>query len=314
MKTLTLAAALLLMGCQGQNPFKRQGNPLKNYPNVTETANRPYVPGQKAVKPAQEGAGGATVKPPAPPCFEPLKVEVSPDHGSNQLKFVEETSSSFDLKMTVKGYAIEKLKVDRPDESQLVPVSREGDIYTWRLTWKPSKDSSRTAVEPVVIGFEDELPAGACAKAEKTVSLKVTISKSQNAPVVSFSGVKEKIKFGDKFDFKVIVDDQQAEKGKVPSIKWAFKIAKESADLDASAAVTKCTESRELEGKKFEFVCSFDSNLIKKVDGLLNSGQAKAASFLMTATSAKTGSSSLPAVKQIRVLFEKIVTTTGAKK
>jgi hypothetical protein len=316
MRILILASIAFLMGCQGQNPFKRQSDPTKAYPHTMESSNRPYVPGQKAVKPGVQGAdGGATVVPAEPPCFEPVKVEASPDHGNDLLKFVEETEGAYDLKVTLGGPQTQELKIDRPEESDLRMIARQDNSYTYRLTWKPAKGASAQKNEPVIVGFEGELPKGACAQSKNRVSLNVVVSKTNDTPGISFPDMKEKIKFGDKFAFKVVVQDPQAAAGKSPTLKWSYGEARGSSVLDGSAAVTGCKESQALENNNFEFSCQFDSNLIKKVDKLLSTGKEAYTSFRFVATSAATGVKSPPTPQKIKVLFEKIETKpTGAPK
>ncbi len=291
MKFLILSLALSLTACQGQNPFKRESNPLKNYPHASENANRPYVPGKKAARPEGVGADGGSGKPAQPPCFEPLKVDVSPDYGDAGLKFVEEVTTTYDLKLTVNGYPIEKLVIKKPESASVVFVSQADNNYTWQLKWTAPKDSSKIKFDPVVVEFEDELPKGACAKAVKQVSFKVAVSKTQEVARLSFVDFKEKIKFGDKFDFKVIVEDAS---GRKPELTLE------------SSAVTKCLEDKVIEGKKFQFACSFDSNLLRNIDKLVNSGRSS--DFTI---SFKT-QQNVKASQKIRVFFEKIV--TGAKK
>jgi hypothetical protein len=317
MRILILASIAFLMGCQGQNPFKRQSDPTKAYPHTMESSNRPYVPGQKAAKPGTQGAagGGTPAAPAEPPCFEPVTVEASPDHGNDLLKFVEETEGAYDLKITLGGPQTQELKIDRPENSDLRMVARQDNTYTYRLTWKPAKGASAGKNDPVVVGFEGELPKGACPQAKNRVSLSVVVSKTNDVPGVSFEDMKEKIKFGDKFEFRVVVQDPLAVRGKTPTVKWSYGEERGSSVLDASAAVTGCKANNVREENKYEFLCQFDSNLIKKVEKLLSTGKEAYASFRFVATSAATGVQSPATPQKIKVLFEKIETkTTGAPK
>lgn len=315
-----ILATGLLTACQGQNPFKRESNPVKNYPHTMESGNQPYTPGQKAKKPGSSANNdGAQVTPVVPPCFEPISASAEPDHGNLLLKFVEEVEGSYDINVTLNGTQKNPLETQKPADSEFILIARADNVYTYRLIWKPAKGSSTAATEAITIGFEGAVPQGSCPQSKNRVSFNVVVSKTNETPSVSFSDMKEKIKFGDKFDFKVIVDDPTALQNRTPVIKVRFSEARGSAVLNASAAVTTCDESKVLAPTKFEFVCKFDSNLIKGVEKLLSTGKEALASFQVVATSTKSGVNSAPTPQKIKVLFEKIETPKsvppqGAKK
>jgi|GEM_PF-6611178 len=317
MRLLLVASIVLLTACQGQNPFKRESNPVKKYPHTMEAATQPYVPGQKTVKPGTAGldAQGRPLAPAKPPCFEPLIVEAEPDLGNSLLKFVDEVESSYDIKVTIGGtYTIDDLKADTPEDSSFRQISRQDNTYTLRLTWKPEKGTSAKKSDPFVIGFLGEkIPEGACEQAKIRTSFDIVVSKTNDVPSVTFQDIKEKIVFGEKFDFKIIVQDPTAVKGKAPALKpIKFGEKRGSSVLDASAAVTGCDEGQALSQTKFEFVCHFDSNLVKGVEKLLSTGKEALASFQVTASSTQTGVNGVPTPQKIKVLFEKIETKPAA--
>lgn len=308
-------ASVLLTACQGQNPFKRQSDPTKKYPHTMESSNRPYVPGQKPAG-TPKGAGTDGGKPVAVeiPCFDPVKIEVEPDHGNLLLKFAEETESSYNLKITLKGpnALTGKIIANNPEDSELILTARQDNVYVYKFTWKPAKGASASKATEMSVGLDGEPAKGACANAKNRLAMSLVVSKTNDTPSVSFSGIKEKIKFGESFDFNVIVDDPTASKGKTPVIKSIkFSEAKGSAVLDGTAAVTSCDENKVLSPTKYEFVCRFDSNLIKGVEKLLSTGKQGVTSFTVTAAS-KDGVLSAPTPQKIKVVFEKI--ETGAKK
>ncbi len=316
-----ILATGLLTACQGQNPFKRESNPVKNYPHTLQSGNQPYTPGQKAKKPGGAStSNGAPVSPAKPPCFEPIAVVAEPYQGNDLLKFVEEVEGSYDLNVTLNGKQTNPLETQKPADSQFILIARADNVYTYRLIWKPAKGSGAVAAEPLIIGFEGAVPQGSCPQSKNRVSFNVVVSKTNDTPSVSFSQMKGKIKFGEKFEFKVIVDDPAATQNKTPVIKVLFSEPRGSAVLNAAAAVINpnCDESKVLSPAKFEFICKFDSNLIKGVEKLLSTGKEAIASFLVEATSTKSGLNSAPTPQKIKVLFEKIETNKpgvqGAKK
>ncbi len=294
--TALVISSALLSACQGQNPFKRESNPVKNYPHSMESGNQPYVPGQKpAVAPKGPSVDAGKVAPAAPPCFEPVKIEVDPNHGNLLLKFSEETETSYNLKITLNGPQAAKgeVKADRPENSEFRLIARQDNTLTYKFTWKPAKgEAAQTPAETLIVGLDGQPAPGACAGAKNRLTLNVVVSKAGNVPSVSFQEVKEKISYGDKFDFKVIVDDSTASKAKTPTISF-----------EGSAALYKCEESKALSETKYEFLCHFDSTALKGVEKMLNSGKEASTSFSVTATS-RAGVSSAATPQKIKVMFE----------
>ncbi|NJM09817.1 MAG: hypothetical protein HC883_02675 [Bdellovibrionaceae bacterium] len=141
---MSLFLAAVLSGCHGQNPFKRESNPIKEYPRTAEMANQAYVPGQKPATPpisGQPGGSHADAEPEA--CFENFTVKAEPDHGNLLLKFVEGIESTYVLKVTGGGSKSNLIELDMdadaPEGAELRLMSREQNVVTYNLIWTPAK-------------------------------------------------------------------------------------------------------------------------------------------------------------------------------
>ncbi|NJM09818.1 MAG: hypothetical protein HC883_02680 [Bdellovibrionaceae bacterium] len=145
------------------------------------------------------------------------------------------------------------------------------------------------------------------------------ISQTKDTPSISFLEFKNQITFGDRLEFKITIEDPSAVSGKAAEIRSVHFVtsaqangALQAALLDASKGVTSCDDpGRALDETHFEFICTFDSNLIKGVRKHLNSGKSVNAGFYVTALSTATGKMSAATLQKFEVMFEKV---QGAKR
>lgn len=200
----TVVLSVGLMGCQGQNPFKRQSNPApaSKYPNVSAPENQnKYIPGHTHVAPSTSS-----------------KTEISSE------------------------------------------------------------------------------------------------KEQEDAPIVKFIGLKEKVNFGESFNFKIQIEDFTSTDKLVPVLeKINFSLGKNSGDLDAGDTIDCNTLGRKISKTKFEFDCNFDSNLTKNVDKLLNSGKEAKAVFQVSALSTASRLKSKNTEGIVTVKFEKVKTDKADK-
>lgn len=313
---ITLTFSSLLMGCQGQNPFKRQSNPLKDYPNA-QKANEPYVPGKRAVNAGIASGTGTALGEVKPSCFYPLIVEAEPDFGQPVLKFSEDHENSYLIRIALGGKKPDPNKIfaDFPEGSSLRRIGRDNNVFIYKFSWKPDIGESAQSSKALVIGLNLTSSNGACEGAESSVSFGLAVSKSKDTPTVEFSEVKSRIKFGESFEFNIIAEDALAAKGRSPAIKSiSFKNSRIENLLDASNAVISCNEGQSLDDSKFQFTCRFDSNLVNGVESFLNSGKEAEAVAQITVVSRSTGISSGAVSLRTKIHFEKIETKSTSSK
>src|SRR5690606_14516306 len=100
--TAALAMAWALTACHGQNPFKRESNPIKDYPATSEVATEAYIPGQTPATPPAAPRADAGTKPEVPPtpCVQVLTVKTEPA----QLNFKEGVESTYAITVTSGGF------------------------------------------------------------------------------------------------------------------------------------------------------------------------------------------------------------------
>jgi len=302
-----IIVAIALSGCHGQDPFKRQNNPIKDYPRTAEVANEPYVPGRKPVVQGKDDAATKISKEPA--CVDGLSAKATPDHGNLLLKFTEGVENSYTISVTVGGPTNMdiKLAAEKPENSDLRVISRQGNKQTYRFTWKPAR-GAKSQTEKFILTNNAPKANNLCPGAKSKIPFNLVVAQSKEAPSVSFPGIKEKITFGEKFDFRIVIDDPSATEGKAPAIQSVkLQASARKTLLDATQAITGCDDPGiVLPDNQFEFTCTFDSNLIKGVEPNLNKGKTVSAGFHVTAVSTATGLASTPTLQRIDVIFEEV--------
>lgn len=328
-KSCLLALPLILSACHGQDPFKRESNPIKAYPATQEAANEPYVPGQRPTTPPPAPAPAATpkVQPEPPPCYSIESVQ--PQAGS-ELTFTEGVENSHQVVIKLGGPQRVELDIqaERPTDALWRLLSRQGNELKYSLTWKPAKNAPKSSKLNIVYNVKDS--EDACSADQKSVSLNLTVSSSGAAApaaeesetaseklALTFPDLKNKITFGDKFEFIVLVEDPAATEGKAPDLQSInyLQSSQRAGFLNARPAVTGCDEAgRPVGGNKFEFVCAFNSDFIDGVDKYLNSGREVTAAFAITVVSTANGKTERSTAQNIDVSFPNVSGKQGAKR
>src|SRR5262245_10154208 len=90
--SLTVAAAVALSACQGQNPFKRESNPVRKYPRVAESIEK----GQGAVPYGTKSDTGDTS---AYACEGTFAISSNSSEGRTVFSFAEGASLAFTIQI-----------------------------------------------------------------------------------------------------------------------------------------------------------------------------------------------------------------------
>lgn len=140
-----LTAAIVLVGCQGQDPGK-------DYSQVKASANQPYDSvrgGSPVVKPPPAPEGGTERR----VCAEP-QVTVKDDSGEKVLMFTEGTEKTFEI--SVRSFSGEDLNIQpagltsdfHAARAKFAVDQKSGNLSTYKFTWTPSK--LKTAGQPEI--------------------------------------------------------------------------------------------------------------------------------------------------------------------
>jgi hypothetical protein len=265
--TLFLCAGLI--GCQGDNTFKRESNPVKDYTSVLNDA-QPYVPGQvNKTPPAPDNSQLA--------CYEPFKVSVERDQGNKLLFFTEEIQGRYVI--NVRSLIDQNLPwdikaVDLPAGSSFRRVSKSGNTASFEFVWTPAKGRTTDVDLKVLTLRYISIAESKCQSGPITQSLNLVVKKNDGEPAVSFAGLPDQaIRLGDTFSFQIKITDPAGTAEAAPDLKEiafnAGATSGERAVLNAKAAVS-CGETGRFDKSSWLFDCRFDS-------AKLNSKQVEAA-------------------------------------
>jgi hypothetical protein len=305
---LSLTAAMLT-ACQGQNPFKRESNPVRNYPRVarsieTKESTVPY--GSKV-----DTNGGTPLD-----CSSPFIVSSNSPDLNNVFYFSDDSATSFEVSVQNRfgdKFLIEAL--DLPDGAEFKPLRHDSDsAMTFQLAWTPKNQSSARPV--ITLKMQSEKMLARC-KSPDIERLQLFVEKAKGKPTVSVTGVPKAIEFGQEFSFKIVVNDALA-KGEKPVLNaLVFETAQKPSDMvviDGSKAADCNPEAKLNDDGRYQFSCKFLSSALQETDseGLRNSGKTAEASFSVSARS-RSVATNLYRVS-MKVLFKKVAQAKGAKK
>lgn len=132
----------------------------------------------------------------------------------------------------------------------------------------------------------------------------------EDAPTVKFEGLKEKVVFGEGFDFKIVIEDKTANGNNLPEPQQIKIKGEEKTDTKTAKIVDCMTLGKRTKEHVFEFNCHFDSNLVKNADKIIaeKREQEVEVEFSLTAVSTASRQISKPARAVVKVKFEKVET------
>lgn len=309
-KFLSLSVAtVLLTACQGQNPFRRESNPVRNYPRIahsieTKESTVPY--GTKV-----SGNGGTPLD-----CTSPFIISSNSPDVNNVFYFTNDSATAFEVSVQNRfGDKFTVEAMDLPDGAEFKPLRQDSDsAMTFQLAWTPKNQSSARPV--ITLKMQSEKMLARC-KSPDIERLQLFVEKAKGKPTLSVTGIPKSIEFGQEFSFKVVVNDTLA-KGEKPVLNaLVFEAPQQAGDMtviDGSKSADCSPEAKLNEDGRFQFSCKFLSGALQETDneGLRNSGKTVEASFSVSARS-RSISTNLYRVS-LKVLFKKVATGKGAKK
>ncbi len=317
MKILNLTATatlsvILLTACQGQNPFKRESNPVRNYPRVSESIRTKtgLVP------------HGRNQEPPKPPpdntqiiCSVPFTVTVDGNIGSQTLQFSEDSEKKYEINIINKlGDEFEaKVSSGLPAGATfrlLRKVSANSSLY--QLAWNPRRipPGRGAIINNLKIELTSPALTSRCAGVAN-IYFDLIALRSGARPTLSVSGLPQTpIQFGEEAAFSVEVDDP-AGNGQAPILNDpSFRqeaVSGERTVLNGVSAVD-CVKIAEPvpSTSKWKFTCKFLSAALTNVNSLLNSSKVAQATFFLSAKSKGNEVVSNSQQVNIKVKFERV--------
>jgi len=311
MKTSTFflvgLSALYLMGCQGQNPFRRQSDPTSQY--TVKENSRPYR--------TNESKEPATPPPDTRErvCPESFRISVEGSHGSRTLYFVEGESKTYNI--NVRNLLGDKFSLSTPKIPQGASFAAiDAAAGKFRFTWTPGRVGNMShRQESLVLQFTSPAYQTACPVNSAAVEqLDVVVQMSNDEPSLEITGLtKNVLPFGEDIEFQVRIKDPNGSANYVPNLINGFMRAdarnSERVILNARSAID-CESIGVWQNNEYLVKCKFISKLLPNLETLLNSGNTATARFFMQASSSRTRLSSPEVQSDIQVKFPK--TTTGA--
>lgn len=296
-----------LTACHGQDPFKRESNPIRNYPRVADSIEK------------REGAAPYGVKPKSPggtpyDCTGSFVINSNSPDGRTVFYFVEDSASMFEISIVNRlgdSFEVQALGVPEGAEFKLLK-NNSANTATYMLAWTPKNviTGSETTFRPnITLNLKSKALSERCQGAMATETLHLLVEKTGGKPTISVTGLPQtKIKFGREFSFKIDVNDPSATEQKPPQLNgFAFDPAlKTEGSIDGTAAAD-CNATPKLTDGKWQFSCKFISAALQagNEDGLRGSGKTAEAVFIASAKSRASDKSTAPLKLSVKVEFEK---------
>lgn len=301
---LLLAAVLGLSACQGQNPFKRSSNPVKNYPKVASSIEK----GDGAVpfgtpSPSEDNSRFA--------CHSPFAISSNSPDGKTVFSFSEGSNLAYEIQIVNKlGDEFQASVANLPKDADFKLIRQlSKNSAAYQLSWSPK---SATAVRSTAVLTLSSKQMSERCKANATETLNLIVEKTKDRPNIEISDLPQTdIKFGKEVKFSIEVSDSQATAQKTPSVSISFDAVDatvESEQLINGKDAVDCDKNPKQRSGKWVFTCSFNSAALQKVDEekLVGSGKTAVATFLAQAESRASGKQSNATKGRVKVQFEKV--------
>lgn len=313
--TFTLAAAVLLTACQGQNPLKRESNPVRKYPKVSESIRTktglvPFNRDQEPPKPAPDNS--QTI------CTAPIAVSVNGVSGTRLLKFPEDSQTRYEITLINRlGDEFEaKFKSEVIDNGAFRLLKKDStNQATYQIAWNPKRLAPGQFTQVLNSSIEISSPAlTRNCRGYAFVYLDLLIEKSGQRPTVSVIGLPQTpVVFGPEgnADFAIEVDDKTGANTAPVLNEIEFKRQASSGERTVINGVkgVDCQQiPQKVEGtSKWKFACKFISSALVEVQSLINSNRTATAVFFVSASSGNNQVSSASHQVNIKVKFEKVI-------
>ena len=306
--TIIIASAVLLSACNGQNPFKRQSNPIKDYPGLSKDMPESQVP--KA--PPQEPQPTQSL------CSRIFNLDIEGKRGS-VLKFTAGKPSQINVVSRWYPNSPYSLQIDNPPKGMTLSkpsqVSKDQNgvgLATWTVSWNPSKKLVSQGSYDTLITFRfvstDKNLIETCGSDFSTdfTALVTTENNQSNLPDVSIEGLpSQPVSFGENLKFKVIVTSLEPKDQ--PTLAFGINtdaITGEQVVLSAENAVG-CAAKPTLKESNWIFNCEMATDRIvdaksNEINKWLDSGALAKARFDVVATMNGEKSNMTPGIVSIQ--------------
>lgn len=316
---LVIAGAMMLTACNGQNPFKRQSDPAKDYPTVTNPENvRAYDPNKK----------DEVVKDPdntQKTCQKPFRVTYltsSGDIAPDTLHFLESKLTRYEIEV-INDYDDEaKIEVlNLPDGAEFVELKRPSkNVVNYQLSWNPRLGSNETEkMFDMKLSFKSVNFSTKCPNAIAPIEKDLFVQVTQDRPIVTVSNVPSSaIEIGKKVTLSVDIEDPASNESNPPLIQLVefdpSSSTGEKVRLDGSNAVICPKAPKSIGPRKWRMNCRFDTELVTdlvkdpatgNIATASGSGRVLEANFVISFLSKRNGKLSVPASVNVPIWFKK---------
>ncbi len=303
---LAIAMSWALVGCHGQNPFVRTGDPIEEYRDTLKGA-KPYDPNSRNTKPVEPDNTQIF-------CAKPFEVFVEDDVKKRQLSFIEQRESSYTVSIVsnlgANPFGIEV--VESPEGVEFKELTRAGNKASFSLTWKPAKIGDGTSSDnSFVIRYTSDFAKQNNCEGEVRLSLRVKANEA--AAEVSLSGLPSKqISYGPEgeFAFQVLTSDSGTSK-KTPLV--GQPVYETSTKLLNGAAAVDCNakSAKKIGPTQWSFDCKFTSTALTNVESLINSGKTAEFQFSVP-VQMPDGSTVVSDSGRVKIEFKNVTQTSNS--
>lgn len=311
-------SATVLSACAGQNPFKRESNPVRNYPRVsqsikTKTGLVPFNHDPKPPTPPPDNSQGI--------CTAPFSISINGTPGTRLLKFPEDSSTTFEI--TISNRLQDEFEAKAAEGFPGTNVFRllrktSANTAVYQLAWNPGRlaQGQFTQTYNARIELSSQALSDRCQGGIANIYLDLLVEKSGTRPTVSVNNLvpQTPVVFGPNQEatFTVEVDDPSSTAGSPPSLnELEFRreaISGERTVINAVPA-TDCQQTPVAipNTKKWKFACKFISSSLAEADvkPLQNRNVTATAVLFVSAKGANSVASS-PRQVNIKVKFERV--------
>lgn len=311
MKLMNCAAGVLsvalLTACQGQNLFKRESNPVRNYPRVADSINKR----ESAV------AYGQKQNPPgnANDCSGPFIVRSNSPTGST-FYFLEGSSADFEISIINRlGDNFEVTATNMPEGAEFKLLRQTSpNSAAYQLAWTPKNIAEDSARAKVTLQLRSKALSDRCQGAMGTEDLHLMVEKLQGHPVASANVTQQTaLKFGKDMSFTIDIVDPSAKVNQPPTLEaisfdpgFKNESTAQVPVIDGSKAADCAKSATNVDGK-WQFKCKFLSSALQadNEDQLRGSGKTAQAVFTVTGKGANLKRTNTLKIS-VQVLFERV--------
>lgn len=219
---IAAAAALVIVGCQGSDPLKRESNPIKNYQTIADNA----VPLHDQKQRTQAYASDLYV------------IDVN-DNGKTTMvfNFAEGVSKTYNLNVRMlveKVTFVAKLELQKEAEGKGISWNPNGTL-SWNPPAKtiPPTESSVTYKGKVVLVPSTNDPQAKKLLANKDLStnIEIKVSRQEATPTIkAVEGISEKSVYQNAVPLRIVVSDPAMGDVRDPMVRFVEPVGKLTAE------------------------------------------------------------------------------------